>query len=61
LRRYGAPRYSVKPVSGGLRAIQSDRRLSVTSRGRLLVRTIAMPFDRHLREARERTQYSKVI
>jgi hypothetical protein len=39
----------------------SDRRLSVTSRGRLLVRTIAMPFDRHLREARERTQYSKVI
>ena len=44
----------------GLVAV-TDTGLAVTARGRMLVRTIAMPFDRHLREARERTQYSKVI
>ena len=37
------------------------RALRVTPRGRLLVRTIAMQFDRHLREARERPRYSRVI
>jgi oxygen-independent coproporphyrinogen III oxidase len=36
-------------------------RLVVTPRGRLLVRTVAMQFDRHLREARERARYSRVI
>jgi len=35
--------------------------LRVTPRGRLLVRTVAMAFDRHLREARQRAQYSRVI
>ena len=35
--------------------------LRVTPRGRLLVRTVAMQFDRHLREARERARYSRVI
>ncbi|MEP7328087.1 MAG: oxygen-independent coproporphyrinogen III oxidase [Betaproteobacteria bacterium] len=35
--------------------------IKVTPRGRLLVRTIAMQFDRRLREARQRTQYSRVI
>jgi oxygen-independent coproporphyrinogen-3 oxidase len=35
--------------------------LVVTPRGRLLVRTVAMAFDRHLREARERARYSRVI
>jgi oxygen-independent coproporphyrinogen-3 oxidase len=35
--------------------------IRVTARGRLLVRTVAMQFDRHLREAREKTRYSKVI
>jgi oxygen-independent coproporphyrinogen-3 oxidase len=33
----------------------------VTPKGRLLVRAIAMVFDRYLREARERASYSKVI
>ncbi len=33
----------------------------VTPRGRLLVRTVAMQFDRHLREAQQKAQYSKVI
>jgi len=35
--------------------------LKVTLRGRMLVRTVAMLFDRHLREARERATYSRVI
>jgi oxygen-independent coproporphyrinogen III oxidase len=33
----------------------------VTPRGRLLVRAVAMVFDRYLREARERASYSRVI
>ena len=35
--------------------------LEVTLGGRMLVRTVAMLFDRHLREARERATYSRVI
>ena len=35
--------------------------ITVTRRGRLLVRTIAMVFDRYLREQRERPRYSRVI
>jgi oxygen-independent coproporphyrinogen-3 oxidase len=35
--------------------------IRVTPRGRLLVRSAAMLFDRHLREAAERARYSKVI
>jgi oxygen-independent coproporphyrinogen-3 oxidase len=35
--------------------------IEVTPRGRMLVRTVAMVFDRHLREARERASYSRVI
>ncbi len=30
-------------------------------RGRLLVRTVAMQFDRYLREAQQKAQYSRVI
>ncbi|MBK6601702.1 MAG: oxygen-independent coproporphyrinogen III oxidase [Betaproteobacteria bacterium] len=37
------------------------RSLRVTPRGRLLVRTVAMQFDRYLREAQVKAQYSKVI
>jgi oxygen-independent coproporphyrinogen-3 oxidase len=33
----------------------------VTPKGRLLVRAICMPFDRYLRETRERASYSRVI
>ncbi|HEY6827141.1 MAG TPA: hypothetical protein VI259_09790, partial [Gemmatimonadaceae bacterium] len=39
----------------------SPESLVVTDRGRLLVRTVAMTFDRYLREARERSAYSRVI
>jgi oxygen-independent coproporphyrinogen-3 oxidase len=35
--------------------------LSVTPRGRLLVRIVAMAFDRHLRDARAHASYSRVI
>ena len=35
--------------------------IRVTARGRLLVRTVAMVFDRYLREQRERARYSRVI
>jgi len=39
----------------------SDDWISVTPRGRLLVRVVCMVFDRYLREARARATYSKVI
>jgi len=35
--------------------------ITVTPRGRLLVRAICMVFDRYLRQARERASYSRVI
>lgn len=38
-----------------------ERAITVTPRGRLLVRAIAMRFDRHLREGHKGAQYSKVI
>jgi oxygen-independent coproporphyrinogen-3 oxidase len=39
----------------------SDEWITVTPRGRLLVRVICMVFDRYLREARARAAYSRVI
>jgi oxygen-independent coproporphyrinogen-3 oxidase len=39
----------------------SDDWITVTPRGRLLVRVICMVFDRYLREARARASYSRVI
>ena len=39
----------------------TPRGLKVTTRGRLLVRTVTMHFDRHLRESRQKAQYSRVI
>ncbi len=39
----------------------SEEWITVTSRGRLLVRVVCMVFDRYLREARARASYSKVI
>ena len=35
--------------------------LKLTLRGRLLVRTVAMHFDRCLREAQQKAQYSRVV
>ncbi|HET7198769.1 MAG TPA: oxygen-independent coproporphyrinogen III oxidase [Burkholderiales bacterium] len=39
----------------------SDEWITVTPRGRLLVRVVCMAFDRYLREAQQRARYSKVI
>ena len=47
-------------VADGLVEID-DEWLTVTSRGRLLVRTICMVFDRYLRTQRRTADYSKVI
>ncbi|HEX6137282.1 MAG TPA: oxygen-independent coproporphyrinogen III oxidase [Casimicrobiaceae bacterium] len=47
-------------VADGL-VVLSSGGLEVTARGRLLVRNVAMVFDRYLREARERAGYSRVI
>jgi oxygen-independent coproporphyrinogen III oxidase len=44
----------------GLVEVQPDW-ITVTPRGRLLVRSICMVFDRYLREAREQASYSRVI
>jgi oxygen-independent coproporphyrinogen-3 oxidase len=44
----------------GLLQIQ-DQWISVLPRGRMLVRAIAMVFDKYLRADRERARYSKVI
>nr|MBL8455979.1 coproporphyrinogen III oxidase [Zoogloeaceae bacterium] len=46
--------------SAGLVAIE-DQWISVQPAGRLLVRGIAMVFDRYIRADRERARYSKVI
>jgi oxygen-independent coproporphyrinogen III oxidase len=47
-------------MDDGLVEVEAQR-LTVTPRGRLLVRAVAMRFDRHLRESRERARYSRVI
>ena len=38
-----------------------DEFISVTPRGRLLVRSVCMVFDRYLREVQQRAQYSRVM
>lgn len=44
----------------GLVELESDT-ITITAKGRLLVRNIAMVFDRYLRQDRERRRYSRVI
>jgi oxygen-independent coproporphyrinogen-3 oxidase len=42
--------------------VEIDRQwITVTPRGRLLIRSICMVFDRYLRADQERRRYSKVI
>jgi oxygen-independent coproporphyrinogen-3 oxidase len=47
-------------AADGLVELKPDR-IEVTARGRLLVRTVAMNFDRYLREKRQGPQFSRVI
>ncbi len=61
-RDYFAPDLAaVAPLAADGLVDLDERRLQVTARGRLLVRTVAMQFDRYLREAQQKAQYSKVI
>jgi len=61
-REYFAPELAaLQPLAADGLVELSDRAIRVTPRGRLLVRTVAMQFDRYLREAREQAQYSRVI
>ncbi|MDR2017116.1 MAG: oxygen-independent coproporphyrinogen III oxidase [Burkholderiales bacterium] len=58
---FATERAALRPLAeDGLIEVLSDR-IKVTDRGRLLVRTVAMAFDRHLREAETQGKYSKVI
>jgi oxygen-independent coproporphyrinogen-3 oxidase len=60
-RHFAAEMHMLKRLADeGLVELQPDW-IVVTPKGRLLVRAIAMLFDRYLREARERASYSKVI
>jgi oxygen-independent coproporphyrinogen-3 oxidase len=61
-RRYFADELKdlAKYAEEGLVEIQPDW-IVVTPKGRLLVRVLAMVFDRYLRASRERARYSKVI
>jgi oxygen-independent coproporphyrinogen-3 oxidase len=60
-RHFAAEMHMLKRLADeGLVELQPDW-IVVKPKGRLLVRAIAMLFDRYLREARERASYSKVI
>jgi oxygen-independent coproporphyrinogen-3 oxidase len=49
-------------VADGLVDVDVDAAsIAITPRGRLLMRTVAMVFDRYLREQREKARYSRVI
>lgn len=59
---YFAPNLALlAPLAADGLVVLTDRGLEVTMRGRLLVRTVAMHFDRYLREAQQKAQYSRVI
>ena len=58
---FGAELEALEPMAvDGLVEIAPGR-ITVTSRGRLLVRTVAMVFDRYLRAERAPARYSRVI
>jgi oxygen-independent coproporphyrinogen III oxidase len=61
-QRHFAPELHVlrKLAADGLVELEPDW-IVVTPKGRLLVRAVAMLFDRYLRESQERAKYSKVI
>ena len=52
---------ALEPLADGRPGSNSAGRHTVTPRGRLLVRSVAMVFDRYLREQREQARYSRVI
>ena len=61
-REYFAPDLAaLAPLAADGLVVLTEDTVRVTPRGRLLVRVVAMQFDRHLREAEVKAQYSKVI
>jgi oxygen-independent coproporphyrinogen-3 oxidase len=52
---------ALKPLAADGLVELDDKSVKVTPRGRLLVRTVAMQFDKYLREATATAKYSKVI
>ena len=52
---------ALKPLAADGLVELDDESVKVTPRGRLLVRTVAMQFDKYLREATVTAKYSKVI
>jgi len=59
--RFATELAALAPLAADGLVTLSPGSIDVTPRGRMLVRIVAMVFDRHLREARERTSYSRVI
>jgi oxygen-independent coproporphyrinogen-3 oxidase len=60
-RAFAAELLALAPLAADGLVEVTPTLIRVTARGRLLVRTVAMVFDRHLREARAAARYSKVI
>ena len=52
---------ALEPLAGDGIVVLDDGGIRVTPLGRFFVRVVAMVFDRHLRETRERARYSRVI
>jgi oxygen-independent coproporphyrinogen-3 oxidase len=59
--RFAAELAALQPMAADGLVALSPASIDVTPRGRMLVRNVAMVFDRYLREARERAAYSRVI
>ena len=59
--RFAAELAALRPLAADGLVTLTPTSIDVTPRGRMLVRIVAMVFDRHLREARERASYSRVI
>jgi oxygen-independent coproporphyrinogen-3 oxidase len=58
---FAAELAELKPMQASGLLTVDENWITVLPRGRMLVRAIAMVFDRYLRSDRERTRYSKVI
>jgi oxygen-independent coproporphyrinogen III oxidase len=58
---FGAELEALEPMAADGLVEIAPGRITVTSRGRLLVRTVAMVFDRYLRAERAPARYSRVI
>ena len=61
-RDYFAPELeALEPLAADGLVDIDEASITITPRGRLLMRNVAMVFDRYLREQRERARYSRVI